>query len=96
MARACFCVSYLVDGTISVLSPRPPIVAISRDKSHLPVRNPSKSSERVLDGGRERERRMLLIKAHGDCGGSGRMVVKPEVCFAAKLRGSCRLLLAVH
>lgn len=40
---------------------------------------------------------MLLIKAHGDFGGSasGRVVVK-SVCFAIKLRGSARLPLAVY
>lgn len=57
MACACFCVSCLVDGSyFSALSQDPPRVVISRDKSHLPVRDPSKSSKRVLEGGRETAR----------------------------------------
>lgn len=38
---------------------------------------------------------MLLIKAHGDFGGSGRVVVM-SVCFAIELWGSGRLPLAVY
>lgn len=86
MARACFRVSYLVDGTISGHSRDPPQLLSAGDKSHLPVRNPSKSSERVLEGGRERERRMLLIKARGGSGGGGRTVVKPSL-FCCKASG---------
>lgn len=54
VACACFCVSCLVAVTIfSALSRPPPTrVVISRDKSHLPVRDPSKSNKRVLEGGR--------------------------------------------
>lgn len=64
---------------------------ISRNKSHLPVKDPSKSSKRVL--GRELEG-MLLIKDHGDFGGSGGVMMSG--CFAVKCQGSGRLPVAAY
>lgn len=93
VACACFCVSCLVAVTIfSALSRPPPHKSCYQQRQKSPACERSKQIKQESPRGRKGGRRgTLLIKALGDSGGSGMVVVDVLSCFAKKLRGSGRL-----
>lgn len=91
MWRACFHVRWNCFGAL----PRPP-QSCYQQKQKSPACERSKQIKQERPRGRTGEQGRLLIKAHGEFGGSSRVVVVVSVCSAVELQGSGRLPLAVY